>query len=95
MTFPTPELRFTFRVALLLVSGFVATFAYYWVVAKLKREGIRTPMFGNVRGLLKTFETYRRLAPEQSWPTWPITAFWIAGAIGFATVASIYFIPMK
>ena len=95
MFFPKPELPLNFRVIALLISGLVATASYYWTAAKLKGAGISTPLFGNISGLLKTLETYRRLAPEQSWPTWPITLFWMAGAIGFATVISIYFVPLK
>jgi len=93
--FPKPELHLTIRVVILFACGIVASVAYYRIVARLKKAGIRTPMFRNVQGVLRTFETYRRLAPEQSWPTWPVKAYWFALAIGAMIVMSVYFFPLK
>ena len=80
----------TIRLFVLLISGLVATASYYWIVGRLKKVGVRTPMFVTVKSLRETFSTYRRLAVEQGWPIWPLAAYWIAGAVALIDVITVY-----
>ncbi|MGA7795191.1 MAG: hypothetical protein WCA19_19300 [Candidatus Acidiferrales bacterium] len=93
MIFPKPEvpdLLMAIRVSVLLISGSVATASYYWIVVRLKKVGVRTPMIVTVKTLRETFSTYRRLAMEQGWPIWPVAAYWIAGAIALIDIITVY-----
>ena len=96
MFFPKPELPLTIPVIGVLLSGLVATVSYYWIGAKLKNEGSPpTPLFLSIKDVLKRLQTYRRIAPERGWPTWPIVTFWLAMAVAFASAISVYFLPQK
>ncbi len=93
MFFPKPEmpdLLMTIRLFVLLISGLVATASYYLIVARMKKVGVRTPTFISVKSLRETFSTYRRFAVEQGWPTWPVAAYWIAGAVALIDVITVY-----
>lgn len=89
MTFPRPQLPLTWQVLVVLASGLTATVSYYSIVSRLKEVGIRTPMFRNVAGVLNAFQTYRRIAVERGWPTWPVSVYWLSVAVGFLAAMTV------
>lgn len=73
----------------MMLFGFMANAQYFWIVRKLRTAGVRTKSFGTHHDLIQAFRTYRALARERGWQTWPTRGFWLAMAACFGVAIAL------
>jgi hypothetical protein len=61
-----------------LVCAGVANAAYFLMLVRLRKAGVRVKLFATIRDLFRVLSKYRELAPTRGWSLWPVYAFWVA-----------------
>ncbi len=75
----------------MLCAGF-GNGIYFWIAARVSREGIPVKRFLTPFDMADMFRTYRELARTRGWSSWPTYAFWFAG--GTAIVLFLVGFPL-
>jgi hypothetical protein len=81
--------------ALVLVTGgqaLTGTVIYFRIVGMLNSRGVTVDPLITPWGLISTLETYKGLAREMKWPTWPTAVFWSALSGMFITGIALFFL---
>ena len=68
-----------FLFSLSFVAIMIGTVLHFWILAKLESAGIKVKYFATVTDNFRAYKTYRSLASQKAWATWPPYMTVIAG----------------
>ncbi len=66
------------------------TVAHFRILAQLENAGVRVKYFANVWDSLRAYKTYRVLARDRGWPSWPSYCVF-AGYLGLLLAGLSFF----